>query len=228
MNGLVLVDKPKGISSFGVVSRIRGTIKAHTGQKLKVGHSGTLDPAATGLLVIAIGKYTKRIPELIKQDKTYQVEMILGQISTTGDIEGQISKKSDSAPSLKSLKDTLTSFEGDIMQTPPIYSAIKINGQRAYKLAREGKEVKMVPRPAHINSISLVDYNYPKVSFLADVASGTYIRSLVEDIGKNLNTGAYMSELRRTIVGNFDINIAMNLNDLNYSKIEKALFTLES
>lgn len=228
MNGLLLVDKPKGISSFGVVSRIRGTIKAHTGQKLKVGHSGTLDPAATGLLVIAIGKYTKRIPELIKQDKTYEVTMTLGQASSTGDSEGEITKISDKVPSLDNLKKTIMSFEGDIMQTPPKYSAIKINGQRAYKLAREGREVKIEPRPARVNSIKLTGYNYPGVDFVADVGSGTYIRSLVEDIGDDLSIGAYMSDLRRTKIGSFDLIKAINLDNLNYSKIEKALFTLES
>ena len=120
------------------------------------------------------------------------------------------------------------SFEGDIMQTPPKYSAIKINGQRAYKLAREGREVKIEPRPARVNSIKLTGYNYPGVDFVADVGSGTYIRSLVEDIGDDLSIGAYMSDLRRTKIGSFDLIKAINLDNLNYSKIEKALFTLES
>jgi len=227
VQGLILIDKPKGISSFGVVARVRGTIKAETGQKLKVGHSGTLDPMATGLLVIAVGKYTKKIPELINKDKTYEVIMCLGKASSTGDSEGDIKLVSTQVPGLTELKTVLNSYTGKLMQTPPAFSAIKVNGQRAYKLARQGKEVKLQPRGVTVYDNKLVSYNYPEAEFIAKVSSGTYIRSLVEDIGKSLKTSAYMSGLRRTAIGSFRLSDAISLEELSYTKIQQHLFTLE-
>jgi tRNA pseudouridine55 synthase len=227
MEGLLLVDKPKGISSFGVVARVRWIIKNETGLKIKIGHSGTLDPLATGLLVLALGSYTKKISELIKKDKTYEVEVCLGEESVTGDEEGQKTFVSDLQPSLPEIKAVLRSFTGEIMQTPPVYSAIKINGQPAYKLARKGLEPNLKPRPVTIYSLDSVSYVYPKISFIAKVSSGTYIRSLAEDIGKALKTGAYMSNLRRTAVGQFNVHSSLALEDINIAKIEGSLITLE-
>jgi tRNA pseudouridine55 synthase len=222
IEGILLVDKPEGVSSFGVVSKVRGCARALTGiKKIKVGHSGTLDPAATGLLVIAVGSYTKRIPELIKKDKTYEVTMRLGQTSTTADKEGDITVVSDTIPTIAQLEAALQAFVGDIMQTPPAFSAIKVNGQRAYDLARKGHEVKLEPRPAKIYSTTLISYEYPFVRFDSEVGSGTYIRSLVEDIGAKLGTGAYMSDLRRTKVGQFNLEEAVEL-----SKIEPSSLTV--
>lgn len=227
IEGILLVDKPEGISSFGVVAKVRGCARALTRvKKVKVGHSGTLDPAATGLLVIAIGSYTKRIPELIKKDKTYEVTMRLGQTSTTGDKEGKITAVSDTQPMLEQLRDALEAFTGDIMQTPPAFSAIKVNGQRAYDLARKGQEVKLEPRPIKIYSNELTSYNYPVATFTSKVGSGTYIRSLVEDIGEKLGTGAYMSDLRRTQVGQFDVRQAVTLEQITPESLEKHLITL--
>jgi tRNA pseudouridine55 synthase len=229
IEGLLLIDKPEGVSSFGVVAKVRGCIKAGLGlKKFKVGHTGTLDPAATGLLVLAIGKYTKRVPELIKQDKTYEVSMRLGQSSTTGDKEGELSPISILQPTKSDIEAVLLQFTGDLMQTPPAFSAIKINGQRAYKLARDGKEVVIEPRPAKIYTNTLVSYEYPEVKFTSEVGSGTYIRSLVEDIGKALGTGAYMSDLRRTKIGQFDIAKAIGIEGLEYSDITQHLITLEN
>ncbi len=226
IEGILLIDKPEGISSFGVVAKVRGCAKVLTGiKKIKVGHSGTLDPAATGLLVIAIGSYTKRIPELIKKDKTYEVTMHLGQTSTTADKEGEITVVSDTVPTKNELETALQAFVGDIMQTPPIFSAIKVNGQRAYDLARKGKSVTMQPRPVTIYSNELTSYEYPFVKFISKVGSGTYIRSLVEDVGKELGTGAYMSDLRRTQVGKFDINGAVTLEQINPESLEPFLIT---
>lgn len=206
MDGILLIDKPSGWTSFDVVAKARGLIKKETGlKKPKVGHTGTLDPLATGLLIIVVGSYCKRASEFSKLDKVYEVTMKLGQTSTTGDEEGVKSDVSDEKPSEEKVQVVLKSFTGDIMQTPPIYSAIKVNGQRAYKLAREGKEVKLEPRPVKIYSITDVKYDYPVVKFTAKVSSGTYIRSLVEDIGKELGTGAYMSALRRTEVGQYSL-----------------------
>lgn len=227
MQGLLLVDKPRGISSFGVVAKVRGIIKSETGQKLKVGHSGTLDPQATGLLIIAIGAYTKRLPKLIKKAKTYEVELRLGYISDTGDSEGKITKLSDKPLPEELISKTIKQFKGKITQTPPAFSAIKINGQRAYKLARQGQNIKLESRSVTISKIELVSYKFPSVHFIADVSSGTYIRSLAEDIGKQLGSGAYVSNLRRVKIGQFDIASATSLKKLSYTIIQKHLITLE-
>jgi tRNA pseudouridine55 synthase len=222
MDGILLVDKPKGWTSFDVVNYVRKIVAQSQNKKpkqVKVGHTGTLDPLATGLLVLLIGTYTKRAPELSKLDKTYEVSMKLGEASTTGDGEGEITKTSNKKPARKELEVALDKFVGDILQTPPAFSAIKIGGQRAYKLARAGKEVKLEPRPAKIYQLKLKSYNYPNVEFTAKVSSGTYIRSLVEDIGKELKTGAYMSDLRRTQIGKFGIKDALITKSLTDEQI---------
>lgn len=225
MNGILLVDKPKEWTSFDAVNKVRRLIQYSdlnvTGKKrFPVGHTGTLDPMATGLLVLLLGTYTKRAPELTKLDKVYEVTMKLGETSTTGDSEGKKTIVSEREPTVQEIEKILQQFTGDIMQTPPIYSAIKINGQRAYKLARTGKEFKMEPRPARINSIVFVDYSYPFVRFIADVSSGTYIRSLVEDVGTVLGTGAYMADLRRTKVGMFSIDQAIGVSSIDLAQIQ--------
>ncbi|MBP9820775.1 tRNA pseudouridine(55) synthase TruB [Candidatus Saccharibacteria bacterium] len=223
MDGYILVDKPKGVSSFGVVAKVRGCIRACTGQKVKVGHIGTLDPMATGLLVLVVGKYTKKVPDLIGHNKTYDVELTLGQISSTGDIEGDITDINNTQPAKEQLLSVLNKFVGPQMQTPPAFSAIKVNGQRAYDLARKGKEVKIEPRQIIIHSINLTDYNYPKVHFVCNVSSGTYIRSLAQDIGTALGTGAYMSNLRRTAIDIFDIKNSIQLNNINSQNVTQLL-----
>lgn len=228
MNGLLLIDKPKEWTSFDVVNRVRRIVQhseLNTSNKKRfpVGHTGTLDPLATGLLVLLLGSYTKQAPGLTKLDKTYEVTMRLGQVSTTGDEEGEKTPVSAAVPSEEAIREALATFVGDIMQVPPIYSAIKINGQRAYKLARAGKAPELEPRPVHIERIGLNTYSYPEVCFTAHVSSGTYIRSLVEDAGKLLGTGAYMSDLRRTKVGTFDIQDAISVEDITDAKIAAAL-----
>ena len=221
MQGLLLVDKPTDWTSFDVVNYVRRMVATAEGKKpknVKVGHTGTLDPFATGLLVLLVGKeYTKRAGELSKLDKTYEVTMILGKTSTTGDPEGEIIAVSDVIPTLDQLTEAVGKFRGEIEQVPPAYSAIKVNGQRAYKLAREGKEVVIEPRKVTINSLDILAYNYPEVKLVANVSSGTYIRTLAEDIGKVLGTGAYTSALRRTEVGSFstDQSTAVKEVDLN-------------
>lgn len=211
----MLIDKPAGISSFGVVARVRWVLSQATGHKVKVGHTGTLDPAATGLMILVIGQYCKRAGEFSKLDKTYEVEATLGATSTTGDIEGQITKKVAQKPTAIEVEEALNKFVGEIAQTPPIYSAIKVNGQRAYKLARAGQEVKIKPRQVTIHSIDSVKNKYPKLSFKTEVSSGTYIRSLVEDIGAELGVGAYMSALKRTRIANYDLADAIILDSLD-------------
>ncbi len=220
MDGLLLVDKPSGWTSFDVVAKVRGVVKQQTGQKKpKVGHTGTLDPLATGLLVLTIGGYCKRAQEFSKLDKVYEVTMKLGQTSTTGDEEGEKSPGSLYEPSTEEITDVLAAFTGEIMQTPPAFSAIKVDGKRAYELARAGKEVKLEPRRVHIYEISNVSYEYPEVKFTAKVSSGTYIRSLVQDIGTRLGTGAYMSALKRTEVGDFKLANAQEPTVLDFSKL---------
>lgn len=231
MQGLLLVDKPKGWTSFDVVNYVRRFVAQSEGKKpknCKVGHTGTLDPLATGLLVLLVGKeYTRRATELSKADKTYEVVMTLGQTSTTGDGEGEKTVSGGRVPELSEIETALAGFTGDIMQTPPIYSAMKVNGQRAYKLAREGKEVILEPRPAKIYSIKVTNYVYPEAKFTCEVSSGTYIRSLVSDVGQVLDTGAYMSDLRRTAVGQFSLDKAVTLDDLKDGIPEGALRNLE-
>lgn len=224
MDGILLVGKPSGWTSFDVVAKVRGIIKNENGlKKPKVGHTGTLDPLATGLLVLTLGTYCKRASQFSKLDKTYEVTTWLGQTSTTGDNEGEKTDVGSRKPEVSEIEQVLKQFIGEIEQTPPIYSAIKVNGQRAYKLARAGKEVKLEPRPVKIYSIELVDYTYPEIKFTAKVSSGTYIRSLVEDIGKELGTGANMSELRRTEVGEFRLAHALAIKGLNSEAISKNL-----
>ena len=224
MDGILLVDKPIGWTSFDVVAKVRGIIKAETGQKLKIGHTGTLDPMATGLLVLVLGNYTKRAGEFIKLDKTYQAELTLGKTSTTSDREGELTQISTQQPSLDEIQSVLNKFKGQISQTPPQYSAIKVDGQRAYKAARVGKTVKIEPRQVNIYGIEDVIYEYPKLSFTCKVSSGTYIRSLAVDIGEKLGTGAYLSGLRRTTVGNYSVSDAYGVDKYStYAKISEAI-----
>ena len=223
MDGYLLVDKPVGISSFGVVAKAKRLIREQTGHKVKIGHTGTLDPLASGLMILVLGSYTKRAAEFSKLDKTYEVELTLGYSSKTGDAEGPISKVSDKQPSEGQLKDVLKQFIGPIEQIPHAHSAVKVGGQRAYKLARAGKKPELKPRQVTVYRLQVTDYRYPKLSFVTEVSSGTYIRSLAEDIGQKLGTGAYVSVLRRTKVGSFDIKTAQDLESLTVAKIEKTL-----
>lgn len=210
---IILVDKPAGISSFGVVARVRRYLTNHAGHKVKVGHCGTLDPFATGLLILVSGKFTKRAGEFSGLDKTYQATICLGAESTTGDPEGEITEVSDTMSVIEQVEDVLNKFVGEIEQTPPVYSAIKINGQRAYKLARSGQAVDMPTRRVKIYDIKLINYNYPYLTIEAKVSSGTYIRSLAIDIGKELGVGAYTVRLRRLSVGDYSVDDAHRLDD---------------
>lgn len=211
LQGYLLIDKPAGWTSFDVVAKVRNQMqkcwyeKHGERRRIKVGHVGTLDPMATGLLVILVGGYTKLAPQMTKLDKTYEVEMTLGQVSTTGDQEGELTEVSSFRPSQSQVESIVASFVGEIDQVPPAYSAIKVNGQRAYKLARQGKDVKLEPRKVKVGEIHSLVYEYPVISFTCDVSSGTYIRSLTADIGQKLGTGAFMSRLRRSRVGKFEI-----------------------
>ncbi|MDR2337006.1 MAG: tRNA pseudouridine(55) synthase TruB [Candidatus Nomurabacteria bacterium] len=223
MDNVILVDKPAGITSFGAVARVRRRLSEKAGHKVKVGHTGTLDPFATGLLILLSGKMTKKSAEFLGLDKEYEAVLRLGFVSSTGDLEGEITpyvpeKVATSGgngnqldlgrteqPDMDTLRATLTGFVGKIVQVPPIFSAIKIKGERAYKLARKGETPEMPSREVTIYDIKILDYNYPFLKILCHVSSGTYIRSLARDIGGKLGTGAYLTELRRTKVGEYRV-----------------------
>ncbi len=220
-DGILLVDKPKGWTSHDVVAKVRNILKKEAGKKVKVGHTGTLDPMATGLLVLVIGNYTKRAAEFSKLDKIYETTVKLGETSSTGDAEGEITPVSDTMPQEKTVLETLEGFRGEIEQIPPAYSAIKIGGKKAYDLAPKGKEVKLEPREIKIYGITDIKYEYPLISFTAKVSSGTYIRSLAQDIGDKLGTGAHLTALRRTEIDKFSVAGSISPTDVNIDKIIK-------
>ena len=232
MDGILLIDKPIGWTSFDVVNKVRTIIERseltpRNKKRYPVGHSGTLDPLATGLLIVLVGSYTKHSAEIGKFDKTYQFTMKLGQISTTGDEEGEKTIQSDHRPSIIQIRQALDHFSGPIEQIPPAYSAIKIKGQPAYSLARRGQPVEIQSRTVHINSIQLNGYHYPLVELETSVSSGTYIRSLAEDIGNYLKTGAYTVALRRISIGQFNVQHAISPQTLTIEDIRSQLRELE-
>ncbi len=207
MEEIIFVDKPSGMSSFGAVARVRRVLSQREGHKVKVGHTGTLDPFATGLLILLAGKATKQAPTLTKLDKVYEATIRLGATSTTGDPEGEITL-GNAQPDISraQVERVLGQFVGEIEQTPPAFSAIKINGQRAYKLARAGKTVELPLRKVTIYSLEILDYASPYLTIRTHVSSGTYIRTLAEDIGRALGCGAYTTALRRTKIADYDID----------------------
>ncbi len=230
-----LVDKPAGITSFGVVAQVRrrfadqaemvevvgkdGVVRQKR-KKVKVGHAGTLDPFATGLLLVLVGKATKRATEFLKLDKEYIATVRLGAVSSTGDLEGEITTFLSSmasaitAPNRKEVEEVVRRFTGEIEQTVPRYSAVSINGQRAYKLARAGKQVEMPRRQVQIYELEILRYEWPELEIRCKVSSGTYIRALGEDIGKALGVGGYLTALRRTQVGEWRIEEAKKLEEI--------------
>lgn len=210
MDGILAVDKPKGFTSHDVVDFIRRRF----GLK-KVGHAGTLDPMATGLLIILIGKYTKYSNHLLNNDKEYDATMTLGAISDTGDAWGKISPVI-SSPRLEKgiLEDTFKKFLGPIDQAVPSYSAKKFKGKKLYEFARKGVEIKLDPKRIVIHSIKMTSMNLPEISFKVRCSKGTYIRQLCMDIGSALGCGAYLSRLRRTGSGNITIDSAISIDEL--------------
>ena len=210
-DSVVLVDKPAGITSFGVVARVRRVLSQQLGKKAKVGHTGTLDPFATGLMIIVTGKECRNAMNYSKLDKEYEATFRLGQTSSTGDPEGEITDVSELQPSKEAIEAALEQFRGEITQRPPIFSAIKINGRRAYDLARKGEDFEIPERQVTVFALELIDYTYPNLRIRTHVSSGTYIRSLAVDIGKVLETGAYCSELRRTKVAEFSVADAVQI-----------------
>lgn len=210
MDGIIIINKPKGYTSHDVVNIVKKKLNIS-----KVGHTGTLDPNATGVLPILIGKATKISKYLIEHNKTYIAELALGEKSSTGDIEGEIIEKQE-LPNLEEhqIKQVLESFIGKQMQTPPIYSAIKINGKKAYEYARSGQTIELKPREIEIMDISLVNFEKGSITFKVKCSKGTYIRVLCEDIARKLGTVGLMKELCRTRVNEFNIEQSTDLKEL--------------
>lgn len=205
-DGIILIDKPTHMTSFGVVARVRRQLGERLGvKKVKVGHTGTLDPFATGLMILVIGKECKNAERYSKLDKVYEATIRLGERSSTADPEGEITHVSDMRPERSDIEAVLSQFTGEIEQIPPMYSAIKIDGQRAYRLARKGEVFEVPKRLITIHSLDLLEYRYPELRIKAHVSSGTYIRTLAEDIGGALGTGAYCRELRRTRIADWRV-----------------------
>ena len=212
---IIGINKPKGITSHDLINRVRRI----TGEK-RVGHGGTLDPFAEGVLVVGITREsTKKLNDILKNtDKEYIGTLTLGKISTTGDPEGDITdtKKNDILEKIteEDIKKTLKKFTGEIEQTPPVYSAIKIEGVPAYKRARRGEKIKLDKRKVNIKELELIEFTPPTLTIRTVVSSGTYIRVLAEDLGNALGTGAYLSKLIRTRVGSFTIKESKTLSQL--------------
>ncbi len=208
---IIAVWKPKGPSSNQLLTQIKRLINIK-----KVGHAGTLDPLASGILVVAIGRQsTKLLSTEVKKEKEYLAKIKLGETSTTDDAEGQKTKWDvKKIPTLKDIKSTVKQFIGQIEQTPPIFSAIKISGKESYKLARKGEPVKLKPRPVLIKNIEILNFEYPFLEIKVTTGPGVYIRSLARDIGEKLNTGGFIAELERIRVGEFTKEKITSLEDL--------------
>src|SRR5436309_3281216 len=206
---VLLINKPLHWTSFDVVRKIRNSI----GIK-KVGHAGTLDPLATGLLIVCTGKFTKKINEFMAQEKEYTGTITLGATTPTYDLESDpVPLGSFGTLSLNDIEKAAQSFKGRIMQVPPIHSAIKKEGKRVYEMARRGEEVKLDARPVLISEFDITKVELPEVSFRVVCSTGTYIRSLANDIGLKLGTGGYLSSLCRTRIGSFTLKEAMSIQE---------------
>lgn len=212
---VLLIDKPLLWTSFDAVNKIRYTIKHKTGlKKIKVGHAGTLDPMATGLLIICTGKFTTRITEFQDQEKEYTGTITIGATRPSFDMETEIDQTFDYQHiTSEMIEQARLSFLGEQEQYPPIYSAIKVDGKPIYKAARKGVEVEVKPRPINIYEFEVTKIELPEIHFRIKSSKGTYIRSIASDFGKVLNNGAYLSSLRRTKNGGFDVKDALTIED---------------
>jgi len=214
---IIAINKAKGPTSFAIVAQVRKITKTK-----KVGHAGTLDPLASGVLVVAVGREaTKKINSIVEKEKEYCAEFKLGEESSTDDSEGDKLRISGKMPTREEVKVALSNFVGEIMQVPPQFSAIKIAGKRAYKSARAGVEVALPARPAIVKEIELLKYDYPQLKVRVVTGPGVYIRSLARDIGRELGTGAYMSDLVRTRVGEFKLSDALTVEEFRLKYDDK-------
>lgn len=207
MDGVIVIRKEKGFTSHDVVAKLRGILHMK-----KIGHTGTLDPDAEGVLPVALGKATRLVDMITDKEKTYEAVMRLGVITDTQDMSGTVlSQTTELSVTEEELCTVVSSFVGDYMQVPPMYSALKVNGKKLYELAREGKTVERKPRPVHFYEIEILDISFPLVRFRVTCSKGTYIRTLCHDIGEKLGCGAAMESLLRTKVGRFTLDDAITL-----------------
>ena len=221
MFGLLNIDKPAGMTSRDVVNRVQRLVKPH-----KVGHAGTLDPLATGVLVVAIGPATRLVEYVQRMPKTYQGTFLLGRTSDTEDIEGEVVElPSAPVPTTDQLAAVVPRFIGTIQQQPPAYSALKVSGQRAYALARRGEAVELAERPVEIHELKIVRYEYPELELLIRCGSGTYVRSLGRDLARAVGTDAVMSTLRRMAIGPFSIADAIAYDELSAEAVHERLLS---
>lgn len=218
--GIILVNKPKGMTSHDVVDVVRRKF----GIK-RVGHAGTLDPLAEGLLVILVGRATKLFAKFVNFDKEYLGVLKFGESTATGDAEGEIIKKTEfSHLSEDEIKSAFAKFEGEIEQIPPMVSALRVGGKRLYNLARKGITVERQPRKIKIHSLEIVKIDLPYVEFYMRCSKGTYVRKLAEDVGEALNCGSHMVKIKRLSIGPFKLEAAVNLDDVNEDHLRKFTF----
>ena len=216
LEGAVLyLDKPLTWTSFDVVNKVRKSLRHHLGiQKIKVGHAGTLDPLATGLVIICTGKATKQIMQYQDMDKAYTAEIRLGATTPSFDMETEVDHTFPwDHISLEKIEHALLDLSGDQEQMPPIYSAKSVDGKRAYAMARKGKEVKLKPQAVHISQLKLLSAELPELTLQVDCSKGTYIRSLARDLGSLLESGAYLTGLRRTRIGPYHVEQAISIEN---------------
>lgn len=213
ISGFLLIDKPSGPTSHDVIDDLRKL----TGIK-KIGHSGTLDPFASGLLIVGVGRAaTRRLEKFLKLDKEYMAELKLGAVSDTYDRTGNIkASKQDSkqAINIETVEKIVEKFKGEVEQIPPMYSAKKVKGRKLYELARQGEEIERQPIKVKIDNLEIIEFSWPVLKIKCAVSSGTYIRSLAHDIGQQLRVGAYLQELQRTAIGEYNLADAIQLDRL--------------
>lgn len=215
MEGILVVDKPAGMTSHDVVDRVRKRF-----QIKRVGHAGTLDPLATGVLVILVGKATKLFEKFVTFDKGYNATFILGMATNSSDVEGEVlSRRPYMHITEDQIREIFKKYEGEIQQLPPMVSAVKMGGKKLYELARKGITVERTPRDIRIDSLVLEKFDLPNIQFQLECSKGTYVRQLAEDIGNDLGCGACISRIRRTSVGPFTLKDTINLEDIDESHI---------
>jgi tRNA pseudouridine55 synthase len=220
MNGILVLDKPLRMTSAGAVNRVKRMLP----RGVKIGHAGTLDPLATGVLLLLIGSATKSCEGLMNQPKGYEATIKLGATTATDDADSpEIPIPTASKPTLQQIQAALAKFIGTVSQRPPAFSALKVDGQPAYKSARRGKPIDLAPRNVRVDAIEIVAWNWPELKVRIDCGRGTYIRSIARDLGAVLNTGGYLTELRRTRIGQFDISQTVSLETLQERGIPEFL-----
>jgi tRNA pseudouridine55 synthase len=218
--GVINLDKPAGLSSARAVARVKRLLPRGT----KIGHAGTLDPFATGVLLLLVGKATKSCEGLMGQRKGYEATVRFGARSATDDVEGPIEPvEVATPPAIDRVRAACERFVGAIEQRPPAFSAMKVGGQRAYKLARQGESVEMKARTVTIYSLELVEYAWPDARLRIECGRGTYIRAIARDLGEALGVGGYLTELRRTFIGDFDVQRAVTLERIDADGVESHL-----